>query len=153
MWKHVILYFYDLRILFFSDYSFIFSFSFSYNNLVVKKYWNRICSCITYLIRYAALFKSSISFLMSICLIYEFHKAAQCFMNLLQCTMTCFVIFLIWSHKQINDEKSEIQILFKKTASSLQLMQICIIMKFFIFCNCVWSLTILQLKNLTSSKF
>ena len=74
-------------------------------------------------------------------------------MNLLQYIITCFVIFLIWSHEQTDDEKFKTQILFKKTVSSLQSIWICMIMKLSIFCSCAWSLTVLQLRNLISSRF
>ena len=90
---------------------------------------------------------------MSICSVHEFHRAAQCSVNLLQCTMTCFAVFLAWSHRQTDDEKSRTQTLFRKTASSLQSVQICMIMKLFVFCSCAWSLTVLWLKDLISSKF
>ena len=153
MQEHATLYSYDSRILLLSDCSSTFFSSFSYSNLTVKKYWDRIHSYIIYLTRYAASLRSSISLLMSICLIHEFHRTAWCFVNLLQCTITCFAVFLIWSHEQTDDEKSETQILFRKTTSSLWSIWICVIMKLSIFYNCAWSLTILWLRDLTSSKF
>ena len=153
VWEHTTLYSYSSRISSLSDYSFIFSSSFSYNNLTVKKYWDRICSCIIYLTRHAVLSESSISFLMSICLIHRFCRTAWCSVNLLQCTMTCFTVSLIWLHRQTDDEKFKTWILFRKTASSLQSVQICMIMKLFIFCSCAWSLTVLWLKDSASSRF
>ena len=119
MQEHTILYFYDSRVSFLSNCSSIFSSSFSYSNSAVKKYWSSIHSCITHLTRHAALFRSSISLLISICSVCRFYRAAQHFMNLLQCIMTCFIIFLIWSHKQTDDEKLKTQILFRKTTNSL----------------------------------
>ena len=119
MWEHAILYFYSSRISSLSNCSSTFFSSFSYSNLTVKKYWDRIHSCIIYLTKHAASFRSSISFLISICLIHKFCRAALCFMNLLQCTMTCFTVFLIWLHEQTDDEKFKTWVLFRKTASSL----------------------------------
>ena len=120
-----------------SDYSSSFFSSFSYSNLAVKKYWDKIHSCINYLTRHAAFFKLLISFLMFICLIHKFCKAAQHFMNLLQCIVTYFTVFLIWLHEQIDDKKLRIWILFKKTTSLLQFIQIYMIIEFFIFCSCI----------------
>ena len=118
--KHATLHSYSSKVSFFLDCSSTFFSSFSYSNLIIKKYWDGICSCITYLTRHAAFSESSISFLMSICPVHRFCKAAQHFMNLLQCTMTCFAVSLIWSHEHTDDEKSKMQVLFRKTASSLQ---------------------------------
>ena len=153
MQEYITLHFYSSRISSLSDCSSTFFSSFSYSNLTVKKYWDSICSCMTHLTRCATFSKSSISFLMSICPVHGFCKAAWCFMNLLQCTMTCFTVFLIWSHEQTDDEKLRTQILFRKTTSSLQSVWICMIMKLSVFCSCAWSLIVLQLKDLTSSKF
>ena len=103
--------------------------------------------------RHAASLESLISLLMSICSVHEFHRTAQCSVNLLQCTIICFTVFLTWSHRQTDDEKLKTWVLFRKTASSLQLIWIYMIMKFFVFCSCAWSLTVLWLRNLTLSKF
>ena len=42
---------------------------------------------------------------------------------LLQCIMTCFIIFLISLHRQTDDEKLRTWVLFRKTTSLLQSMQ------------------------------
>ena len=152
MRAHISIFLWFKNLIFFRLFIYFFS-SFSYSNSAVKKYWNRIHNCIIYLIKHAAFLESLISFLMSTYLICEFCKTAQLFVNLLQCTMTCFIVFLIRLHRQTDDEKLRTQILFRKTASSLQLIWICMIMKLSIFCSCAWSLTVLWLKNLTSSKF
>ena len=153
MWEHITLYSYNSRISLLSDCLSTFFSSFLYSNSAVKKYWDRIHSCIIHLTRHVTLSESSISFLMFIYLICKFHKAAQHFVNLLQCIMTCFVIFLIWSHRQTDDEKLRIWVLFRKIASLLWLIWICMIMKFSVFCSCIWSLTVLQLRSSTLSKF
>ena len=137
----------------YSSTSFSSFFSFSYSNSAVKEYCDRIHSCMNYLASHAIFSESFTSFLIFSCSIHEFHRAAQHLMNLLQCVMTCFIVFLIWLHEQTNDEKLRTWVLFKKTASLLQFMQICMIIELSVFCSCVWSLTTLWLKDLTFSKF
>jgi hypothetical protein len=67
--------------------------------------------------------------------------------------MTCFAVSLIWSHRQINERKFKTQVLFRKTASLLQSVQICVIIELSVFCSCTWSLIALWLRDSTFSKF
>ena len=128
-------------------------FSFLYSNSAASEYCSRIHSCMNHLTSHAALSESSISFLMSNCPVYGFHRAAQHLTNLLQCAMTCSAVFLTWSHEQISDRKPDMWILFRKAASSMQFVQIYVIIEFSVFCSCTWNLTALCLKNSTSRKF
>ena len=146
------MHFYSFRNSFLSDCSFFFTLSFSYNSSAVKKYCNKIHNCMNHLTNLATFLKLLISFFMSNYSVYRFHKIAQYSANLLQCTITCSAVFLIWSHEQIEDKKSETWILFKKAVSLMQLMWICVIIELSVFCSCVWSLTVLWLRNSTSRK-
>ena len=106
-----------------------------------------------HLTKYVILSEFLISFLTSIWLIHESCKTAQHFMNLLQCIITCFAVFLTCLHEQIEEEKFCICLLFRKVTSLLWSVWICVIMKLSVFCNCAWSLTALWLKSLILSKF
>ncbi len=133
---------YSSKSLFLLDCSFTFSSSFSYSNSAIKEYYDRIWSCMNYLASYAVFSELLISSLMSSCLICEFCRTAQHFMNLLQCTMMCFAVSLIWSHGQTDDEKLRTWVLFRKTASSLQLMWICVINFKILKWTFIWTLTV-----------
>ena len=126
-----------------SDCSSFSVFSFSYINSAVKKYCDRIHSYMNHLTSLATFSESSISSLISSYLVCEFHRAILCSANLLQCVITCSAVSLTWSHKQTDDEKFRTQILFRKAASSLWLIWICVIIKLSVFCSCACSLTAL----------
>ncbi len=146
------MHFYSSKNSFLSDYL-ISVFFFSYNNSVIKKYYDRIYNCINHLVSHAVFFELFISSLISSYLIYRFYKIAWHFMNLSQCIIMCFTVFLIWSHEQTDDKKLRTWALFRKIMNSLWFIWICMIIKLSIFCSCAWNLIILWLKNLIFSKF
>ena len=144
---------YSLKSLLSFSCSSFFVFSFSYSNSAVKEYCNRICSCMNHLISLAAFSESTIRLLMSSYSVCEFHRAALCSANLLQCAMMCSAVSLIWSQEQTDDRKSGTQVLFRKAASSMWLIWICVIIELSVFCSCAWSLTALRLGGPTPRKF
>ncbi len=144
---------YSSRSSFLSDCSSFSALFFSYSNSAVKEYYNRIHSYINHLTSLAASLRSLISSLISSYLVHEFHRIILCSANLLQCAITCSAVSLIWSHEQTDNEKPRTWVLFRKAASLLQLIWICMIIKLSVFCSCTCSLTAFWLRNLISRKF
>ncbi len=149
---HESMHLYSLRSSSLSDWLFSFLI-FLYSNSAASKYYDRIYSCMNHLTSHTAFSELSISFLISSYSVYEFCRAVWHSVNLLQCAITCSAVSLAWLHKQTNDKKLRMQILFRKAASSMWFVQIYVIIKFSVFYSCACSLTALQLKNLISRKF